>query len=211
MTAYLNREGYTVNRKRVVRLMRLMGLEALYPKPRLSVGNQAHRIYPYLLEGVEIMRPNQVWSSDITYVRMAQGFLYLVAILDWYSRYVLSWRLSNTLDTLFCIEALEEAFLDGKRPEIFNTDQGCQFTSEAFTHILKAQNVRISMDAKGRCFDNIFIERLWRTVKWEEIYLYHYLDGKEAHGNLSAYFPFYNDKRPHQSLNYKTPSEVYWN
>lgn len=211
MTAHLNRMGYTINRKRVVRLMRDMGLEALYPKRRLSVGNKEHRIYPYLLEGVSIVEPNHVWSSDITYIRMTKGFLYLMVILDWYSRYVLSWRLSNTLETRFCLEALDEAFLDGKRPKIFNSDQGCQFTSKSFTDVLTAHRVLISMDAKGRCFDNIFVERLWRTVKWEEVYLHDYLDGKEAYSNLSAYFKFYNENRLHQSLDYKTPSEVYWN
>ena len=211
MTVYLTRKGYSVNRKRVIRLMRIMGIEALYPKPRLSVGNQTHHIYPYLLNGVTVTRPNQVWSTDITYIRMAHGFLYLVAILDWFSRYVISWRLSNTLDAFFCIEALNEAFLDGKRPEIFNSDQGVQFTSEAFTNILKMHNVLISMDAKGRCFDNIFVERLWRTVKWEEVYLHDYIDGKETKEQLSAYFSFYNIERPHQSLKNKTPSEVYWN
>jgi putative transposase len=199
----------TINRKRVQRLMRLMGIAAIYPKPRLSRPDEQHEVYPYLLRNVLIVRPDQVWSTDITYLPMARGFLYLVAIIDWFSRYVLSWRLSNTLDTTFCIEALDEALSGYRRPEIFNTDQGSQFTSKAFTGRLKAHNITISMDGRGRCFDNIFIERLWWSVKHEEVYLHAYEDGFEAHHRLGWYFPFYNTQRPHQSLNYRTPSEVY--
>ena len=173
MTAWLRSQDYPVNHKRVERLMRLMGIEAIYPKPRLSQGCPAHRVYPYLLRGVEVKRVNQVWSTDITYLRLRQGFLYLVAILDWFSRYVLSWRLSNSLDTSFCLEALDEALSRG-RPEIFNSDQGSQFTSREFTGRLEAAGISISMDGRGRAFDNIFIERLWRTVKYEEVYLKDY-------------------------------------
>jgi putative transposase len=209
MTAHLGRQGHPVNVKRVRRLMRLMGLEAIYPKKRLSLSGEGHKRYPYLLCGVEIVRPDQVWSADITYVRLRGGFVYLVAILDWYSRYVLAWALSASLDGAFCVWALEEA-LRAARPEIFNTDQGVQFTSEAFTGVLEAQGVAISMDGRGRVFDNIFSERLWRTVKYEEVYLKDYADPGEARAGLGAYFRFYNEGRPHQALGYRTPAEVYY-
>ena len=208
MTAHLVREGQTVNVKRVRRLMRWMGLEAIYPRKRLSVPGEGHKRYPYLLRGVEIVRPDQVWSADITYIRLRRGFLYLAAILDWYSRHVLSWTLSSSLDAAFCVWALEEALSRG-RPEIFNTDQGVQFTSEGFTGILESRGIAISMDGRGRVFDNIFSERLWRTVKYEEVYLKDYADPREAREGLRAYFRFYNEQRPHQALDYRTPAEVY--
>ena len=198
-TVWLRKQGYCVNRKRVRRLMRIMGLKAIYRHPRTSKATPGHKIYPYLLEGMEITRPNQVWAADITYIPMARGFLYLIAIMDWYSRYVLAWRLSNTLDTGFCLEALKEA-LRGGRPDIFNTDQGSQFTSEAFTGLLKQQDIQISMDGKGRYRDNIFVERLWRTVKYEEVYLKAYQDGRDARIGIREYFRFYNTERPHQAL-----------
>ncbi len=204
MVIYLGSERHFVNRKRVQRLMRLMDIQAIYPKRNLSKKRQDHKIYPYLLKEVKIDRPNFVWSTDITYVPVSQGFLYLVAIIDWYSRYVLSWRLSNTLDVTFCIEALEEA-LDKGCPAIFNTDQGSQFTSKEFTEMLLNREIRISMDGSGRVFDNIFIERLWRTVKYEEIYLKGYESCADAKEGLGYYFPFYNNERYHQSLGYKTP------
>jgi len=188
--------------------MQLMGLKAIYRHPRTSVPTPGHKIYPYLLSGLKITRPNQVWAADITYIPMARGFLYLVAIIDWYSRYVLSWRLSNTLDADFCIEALEEALTKGK-PDILNTDQGSQFTSEAFTGLLKQHGVRISMDGKGSYNDNLFIERLWRSVKYEEVYLKAYQDGRDARTGLGDYFRFYNTDRPHQALGYRTPAEVF--
>lgn len=209
ITAWLNRQGYPVNIKRVKRLMKLMGIMALYPTRDLSRRNERHKIYPYLLEGVNIERPNQVWSTDITYIRLQKGFLYLVAIIDWFSRYILSWRLSNTLDAYFCIETLKEA-LGRERPEIFNTDQGSQFTSKDFTELLFARGIQISMDSKGRAFDNIFIERFWRSVKYEDVYLNNYEDGLAAHSGLRKYFGFYNEERLHQSLSYQTPHEVYW-
>jgi putative transposase len=208
MTVWLQEHGQEVNRKRVQRLMRLMGLEAIYAKPRTSVPGAGHKVYPYLLRGVPITRPNQVWATDITYVGLRHGFLYLAAIIDWYSRYVLAWRLSNSLDSTFCLEALDEA-LTHSRPEIFNTDQGVQFTSTAFTQRLEAVGVAISMDGKGRALDNVFTERLWRTVKYEEIYLKDYTDGADCHAGLEAYFPFYNHERFHQALNYQTPAAVY--
>ena len=208
IAAWLKKQGYRVNRKRVRRLMRLMGLKAIYRRPRTSQPAPGNKIYPYLLSGVEITRPNQVWAADITYIPMARGFLYLVAIIDWYSRYVLAWRLSNTLDAGFCVEALEEALRKG-RPEIFNTDQGAQFTGEAFTGLLEQHGVRISMDGKGRYSDNLFIERLWRTVKYEEVYLKAYDDGRDARIGIGNYFRFYNTERPHQSLGYRTPAEVF--
>jgi putative transposase len=211
ITELLRRKGYEVNRKRIQRLMGTMGIAAIYPKRFLSEGADGNRVYPYLLRDVVVERPDQVWASDITYIRMPQGFFYLMAILDWHSRYVISWRLSNTLDALFCVEALDEAFSVGRCPDIFNTDQGSQFTSEDFTSRLKQRNIQISMDGRGRCFDNIFVERLWRTVKYEEVYLQEYLDGKEAYWRLKDYWAFYNTERPHQSLAYKTPGEVYWN
>ncbi len=208
MVAILERQGYEVNRKRVQRLMDLMGLEAVYPKPRLSQGHPEHKKYPYLLRGVSIDRPDHVWSTDITYIRMDRGFVYLVAVIDWFSRYVLSWQLSNSLDVGFCLEALDRSLRMGQ-PAIFNSDQGCQFTSVDFTDRLKARDILISMDGKGRALDNIFIERLWRSVKYEEVYLKDYQTVKEARDNLSAYFAFYNAERPHQALDYRTPKEVY--
>lgn len=208
LTAWLRSQGHPINHKRVERLLRLMGLEAIYPKPRLSQSCREHRGYPYLLRGVEINRVNQVWSTDITYVRLRQGFLYLVAIMDWFSRYVLAWRLSNSLDMSFCLEALDEALMSG-RPEVFNSDQGSQFTSREFTGRLEAAGVRISMDGRGRAFDNIFIERLWRTVKYEESYLNDYAGVAEADSGISRYWGFYNDERLHQSLAYQTPAAVY--
>jgi len=208
IAAWLKSQGQWVNRKRVRRLMRMMGLKAIYRRPRTSQPAPGHKIYPYLLSGVRITRPNQVWAADITYIPMARGFLYLVAIIDWYSRYVLSWRLSNTLDADFCIEALQEALRKGK-PEIFNTDQGAQFTSEAFTGILEQYGVRISMNGKGRYSDNLFIERLWRTLKYEEVYLKAYQNGRDARVGISDYFRFFNTERPHQALGYRTPAEVF--
>ena len=196
------------NRKRVQRLMRRMGIEAIYPKRRTTWPAVGHKIYPYLLRGVAVTRPNQVWSSDITYLPLRQGFLYLVAVLDWYSRCVLSWRLSNTLTGSFCVEALDAA-LSLVTPEIFNTDQGSQFTAAAFTSRLESRGVAISMDGRGRALDNVFIERLWRSVKYEEVYLKDYADGWEAEENLASYFRFYNHERIHQSLEYRTPAEVY--
>ena len=208
VAAWLKSKGYTVNRKRVRHLMQIMGLRAIYRRPRTSQPAPGHKIYPYLLNGIHITRPNQVWAADITYIPMARGFLYLVAIIDWYSRYVLSWKLSNTLDADFCVEALEEALKKGK-PEIFNTDQGSQFTGEAFTGLLKQHGIRISMDGKGSYNDNLFIERLWRSVKYEEVYLKAYQDGREARTGLGNYFRFYNIERPHQTHGYRTPAEVY--
>ena len=201
-------ETFGVNRKRVQRLMRLMGIEAIYRKRRTTWPAAGHKVYPYLLRDVKIIRPNQVWATDITYIPVNQGFLYLVAIMDWFSRYVLSWRLSNTLDVRFCLEALDEALLE-RRPEIFNSDQGSQFTAAAFTSRLEAQGVAISMDGRGRVIDNIFIERLWRTVKYEEVYLKDYADAWEAEDSLGAYFHFYSHERIHQALDYRTPAEVY--
>jgi putative transposase len=209
MAVWLRAEGATVNRKRVQRLMRAMGLEAIYPKPRTTLPGAGHKIYPYLLRNVAVTRPNQVWSADITYVPLRYGFLYLTAILDWYSRYVLAWRLSNSLDVDFCLEALEEA-LGQARPEIFNSDQGVQFTSREFTGVLESAAVAISMDGRGRALDNVFVERLWRSVKYEEVYLHDYATGVECHAGLSAYLRFYCEERPHQSLDYRTPAEVYW-
>jgi putative transposase len=209
VTAWLNSQGHEVNRKRVQRLMRLMGLEALYPKRRTSQPGAGHKIYPYLLRDLEITRPDQVWSTDITYVPLRRGFMYLVAVLDWYSRYVLSWRLSNSLESCFCLEALEEALAVGQ-PEIFNTDQGSQFTSAAFTGRLESVGVAVSMDGRGRALDNVFIERLWRTVKYEDIYLKDYGGADDLYEGLSGYMEFYDRERPHQSLGYRTPHEVYW-
>ena len=209
MRAHLRREGWSVNPKRVRRLMREMGLSAIYPKPRLSPSNRAHPVYPYLLRGVTMERPDHVWASDITYVRLRGGFAYLTAVMDWYSRYVLSWELSNTLEAAFCVEALERALAVSK-PEIFNTDQGGQYTSEAFAGRLKQAGVKISMDGRGRCYDNIFVERLWRTVKYEEVYLHHYENMEDAWAGLARYFRFYNGERPHQSLGWRTPAEMYF-
>jgi putative transposase len=208
MTAWLNDdEGETVNRKRVRRLMRLMGLEAVYPRPKLSAGN-GHKVYPYLLRGVEVVRPDQVWSTDITYVGLPGGFVYLTAVIDWHSRFVLSWELSNTLDGSFCLEALEAALAKGK-PEVFNTDQGVQFTAQAFTGRLLSAGVKVSMDGVGRCLDNVFVERLWRSVKYEDVYLKRYETVRQLRAGLGAYFGFYNGQRRHQSLGYRTPAEVY--
>ena len=209
MDAWLRAQGYAVNRKRVRRLMRLMGLEAIYPRPRTSVKGAGHKVYPYLLGSVEIIRPNQVWSTDITYIPMRHGFMYLVAVLDWFSRYVVSWRLSNTLESDFCIEALGEALETGV-PEIFNSDQGVQFTSRDFTARLEAAGVAVSMDGRGRVFDNIFVERLWRTVKYEDIYLKDYEVVMELEAGLREYFRFYNEERLHQSLAYRTPKAVHF-
>ena len=208
MAVWLRNQGYGGNRKRVRRLMRIMGLQAIYRRPRTSQPAPSHKIHPYLLNGMNITQPNQVWAADITYIPMARGFLYLVAIIDWYSRYVLSWRLSNTLDADFCVESLEEALRKG-RPDIFNTDQGAQFTGKAFTELLQRHEVRISMDGKGRYSDNLFIERLWRTIKYEEVYLKAYQDGRDARAGIANYFCFYNGERPHQALGYRTPAEVF--
>jgi putative transposase len=208
MAAWLVQQGERVNRKRVQRLMRLMGLEATYPKPRTSAAGRGHRVYPYLLRAVPIERPDQVWSADITYVPMAAGFMYLAATIDWYSRYVIAWRLSNTLDGAFCLDMLEEALARG-RPGVFNTDQGVQFTAEAWTGRLEGAGVQVSMDGRGRCLDNVFVERLWRSVKYEDIYLRCYEAVPGLHGGLRRYFGFYNDERPHQALGYRTPAQVY--
>ena len=203
-------KGLVTNRKKVQRLMRKMGLEAIYPRPNLSKANKEHKKYPYLLRGMEIKRPNQVWASDITYIRIERGFMYLTVVMDWYSRSVLSWRLSNTLDSSFCVQALEEALRHYGIPEIFNTDQGSQYTSEAFTKVLLDNKIKISMDGKGRALDNVFVERLWRSVKYEEVYLKSYLTVQEAKSSLKEYLRFYNQERLHQSLDYLTPMEVYF-
>lgn len=208
MTAWLETQGRGVNEKRVRRLLREMGLEAQYPKPRLSQAKIENRIYPYLLRGVLIERVNQVWSTDITYIRLRQGFVYLVAIMDWHSRYVVSWALSVSMDCSFCVSALDDA-LQVARPEIFNSDQGSQFTSGGFTQKLIEQEIQISMDGRGRAFDNIFVERLWRSVKYEEVYLKDYQNVGQAKEGLRNYFEFYNHERLHQSLGYKTPESVY--
>jgi putative transposase len=208
MTAWLETQGHQVNRKRVSRLMEVMGIEAVYPKPKLSQVGEGHRIYPYLLRGTTVERVNQVWSTDITYIRMAQGFLYLVAVMDWFSRFVLSWSLSLTMEVEFCVEALKRALRRG-RPEIFNSDQGSQFTSEKFTGELAERQIAISMDGRGRCMDNIFVERLWRSLKYEEVYLKDYASVAEARAGISGYFQFYNHQRLHQSLDYQTPAATY--
>ena len=212
MTGWLEELGYRVNHKRVARLMQVMGLQAVLPGPHTSVRHPDHRVYPYLLRDLQIHRPNEVWCSDITYVPLQGGFLYLVAIMDWYSRYVLSWELSSTMETWFCVSALERA-LEMGRPEIFNTDQGSQFTSEEFTGCLKGAGIRISMDGRGRALDNVFIERLWRSVKYEDLYLRDYPDGKAVREGLGRYFRFYNTERLHQGLEDRTPEEVHfgWN
>jgi putative transposase len=209
ITAWLRHQRYKVNRKRIQRLIKLMGIEAIYPKKRLSIPSNEHKKYPYLLRGLLIKEPDQVWSTDITYIRMNKGFLYLVAIMDWYSRYVLSWELSNTLEVRFCLKALEKALTISK-PEIFNSDQGSQFTSREFTGRLEDTGTRISIDGRGRVFDNIFIERLWRTLKYEEVYIHSYETVKEARESLGKYFRFYNTERLHGSLGYRTPKEVYF-
>ncbi len=209
MVVFLKSKGHEVNRKRVQRLMRGMGLAGMAPGPNTSRPHPQNKIYPYLLRGVAVTRPNQVWSTDITYVRLERGFAYLVAIIDWYSRKVLSWRLSNSLDASFCVDCLEEALLHYERPEIFNTDQGVQFTSTVFIDVLKREEIKISMDGRGRALDNIFVERLWRSVKYEDIYLKGYANMGELLIGLSEYFTFYNGERPHQSLSNQTPSRVY--
>jgi putative transposase len=209
LTVWLRRvHGHEVNRKRVRRLMGRMGLEAIYPKPRLSVPGPGHRLFPYLLRGVPIERCDQVWSADITYIPLPNGFMYLAAIIDWYSRYVLAWRLSNTLEGSFCVDLLDEVLRRG-RPEIFNTDQGVQFTAEAFTRRLQAAEVAVSMDGRGRCLDNVFVERLWRSVKYEDVYLRVYETVRDLEQGLTRYFQFYNEERYHQSLAYQTPAAVY--
>jgi putative transposase len=201
--------GYKVNIKRVQRLMRLMDIQALYPKHRTTQPGDGHKIYPYLLKGVDINRANQVWCTDITFIRIQGGFMYLIAVMDWHSRYVLSWELSNSLDRWFCVDALNAALAMGK-PEIFNTDQGCQFTSHEFTQILQSKDIQISMDGKGRWMDNVMIERLWRSLKYEDIYLKHYQRVDELHDGLVRYFDTYNNQRHHQSLEYKTPAQIYF-
>jgi len=208
MTAWLRAQGHMVNRKRVQRLMRMMGIEAIYQRPRTSRPAPEHRIYPYLLRGLRIERVNQVWAADICYIPMARGFVYLVAVMDWVSRYVLAWRLSNLLDASFCVEALEEALGFG-RPEIFNTDQGSQFTGQDFTGVLGAHGISISMDGRGRFADNILVERLWRSLKYEEVYLKAYESVAEARAGIAAYFEFYNHQRLHQALGYRTPRRVF--
>jgi putative transposase len=206
---YLKRLGHKVNRKCVQRLMRKMGIESVAPKPNTSLRNKAHKVYPYLLRGMTINETNQVWCTDITYIRLQGGFVYLVAIMDWHSRKVLSWEVSNTMDVSFCVSALERAIRLYGKPDIFNTDQGSQFTSEAFTGVLKQNDIKISMDGKGRWMDNVFIERLWRSVKYEDIYLKEYGSVAELRRGLNHYFHYYNDQRTHQSLDNLTPAEVY--
>lgn len=209
MTRWLRRQGYEVNRKRVQRLMRQMGVEAIYRKPNLSRAQPGHRIYPYLLRELPVTRPNQVWATDITYVPVQGGYAYLCAVMDWHSRCVLAWELSNTLDAGFCVRAVQRAIAAHGTPEIFNSDQGCQFTSTEFTGLLLARGVKLSMDGKGRCLDNVFVERLWRTVKYEEVYLKSYVSLVDAHAQLGRFFRFYNERRPHSSLDDATPAEVY--
>lgn len=208
MTVYLQKQGYQVNHKRVYRLMKKMGIQAIYPQKRSKNEQHEHKIYPYLVKDVEIIQPNQVWSTDITYIPMQQGFMYLTAVIDWYSRYVLAWQLSNSLDGHFCQVALHQALSQG-RPDIFNTDQGVQFTADEFTAILRRANIQISMDGRGRALDNIFIERLWRSVKYEDIYLHDYATVPDLTAGLHRYFTFYNYDRPHQSLGYHVPAEVH--
>jgi len=209
MLIELKKSGLLINRKRISRLMKQMGVEAMYQKPNLSKANKVHKKYPYLLRNFTPSAPNQVWSVDITYIPLKTGFLYLVAIIDWYSRYIISWRISNTLDSRFCLEALKEA-LQSESPEIFNSDQGVQFTSEIFTSVLEKKGVKISMDGKGRAIDNIFIERFWRSLKYEDIYIKRYENGKEASTGIASYIAFYNSRRPHQSLRYRTPLEMHF-
>ena len=208
MTDYLHKQGYQINHKRVQRLMQKMGIQAIYPQPRPKQQRQQHKIYPYLLNEVDIVQPNQVWSTDITYLPLQNGFMYLVAVIDWYSRYILAWELSNTLDGHFCQVALQQALAQGQ-PQIFNTDQGVQFTATAFTTILEQAHIQISMDGWGRALDNIFIERFWRTLKYEDIYLHNYPSVPDLWAGLQRYFTFYNLERPHQSLDYRTPAEVH--
>jgi len=208
MTAWLNRHGEAVNRKRVQRLLRIMGLEAIYPKPKLSASGMGHRVYPYLLRGLTIDRPGQVWSADITYVPLPGGFMYLAATIDWYSRLVVAWRLSNTLDGSFCQDMLEAALATGT-PAVFNTDQGVQFTARAFTARVERAGAQVSMDGRGRCLDTVFVERLWRSVKYEDVYLRGYESVPDLERGLAAYFRFYNHERLHQSLGYRTPADVH--
>ena len=210
MRNHLRRLGYKVNRKRVQRLMRIMGLEAIYPKPKTSRPHPGHKVYPYLLRSVTIDRPNQVWAADITYIPMSHGFMYLVAVMDWHSRKVLSWRLSNTLEADFCVEAVEDAIGQYGTPEVFNTDQGAQFTSQAFTNLLKDHDIKISMDGRGRVQDNIFIERLWWTLKYQYLYLWSFDNGSQLRQGLDRWFHFYNQERSHQALDNLTPDEVYY-
>ncbi len=210
MRNHLRRLGYKINRKRVQRLMRKMGIEAIYPRPKTSKAHPEHRIYPYLLKGVEINEPNMVWAADITYIPMRRGFMYLVAVMDWYSRKVLSWRVSNTLDADFCVSAIEEAISRYGVPEIFNTDQGAQFTGSKFIKVLKSNNIRISMDGRGRAYDNIFVERLWWTVKYHYVYLHEFESGLDLRKGLKGFFQLYNKERPHQTFDIKTPDEVYY-
>jgi putative transposase len=210
MRNHLQRLGYRINRKKIQRLMRLMGIEAVYPKPKTSRPHPQHKVYPYLLRGLSIDRPNQVWAADITYIPMRRGHMYLVAVMDWHSRKVLSWRISNTLDAEFCVEALVEALSRFGRPEIFNTDQGAQFTATAFTEVLKSHQVQISMDGRGRVQDNIFIERLWWSFKYQYLYLWSFDDGAALRKGFDQWFSFYNSERSHQSLDNKTPDEVYF-
>ena len=210
MKRYLRRQGHMVNRKRVQRLMRLMGLVSVAPHKRTTVPAPGHKIYPYLLRGLDIHRPNQVWCSDITYIRLKRGFVFLTAVMDWHSRYVLSWEVSVTMDEGFCVSALERALRRHPHPEIFNTDQGAQYTGSAFTGVLKEHEIKISMDGKGRAMDNIMVERLWRTVKYDDIYLKDYETVEDLVAGLRSYFSYYNHERPHQSLGDKTPAEVYW-
>ena len=209
MVVFLRGIGHVVNRKRVQHLMRAMGLAGMAPGPNTSRAHPRHKVYPYLLRGVPVVRPNQVWSTDITYIRLAKGFAYLVAIIDWYSRKVLAWRISNSMDASFCVDCLEDALRHHGRPEVFNSDQGSQFTSAAFTDVLKREGVTISMDGRGRALDNIFVERLWRNVKYEDVYLKGYANMAELTVGLAQYFAFYNAKRPHQSLGYQAPDQVY--
>lgn len=209
MAVFLRKQGYAVNRKRVQRLMRKMCLAGMAPGPNTSSMHPEHKVYPYLLRGVKVIRPNQVWSTDITYIRLNKGFAYLVAVMDWYSRRVLSWRISNSMDASFCVDCLEDAIRLHSKPEIFNTDQGSQFTSDAFTGVLQREEIAISMDGRGRALDNIFVERLWRNVKYEDVYLKGYGTIPELFLGLTKYFAFYNLERPHQSLGYCTPDTVY--
>ncbi len=209
MVVYLRSMGHNINRKRVQRLMGILGLAGMAPGPSTSRSHPAHAVYPYLLRGLAVVKPNQVWSTDITYIRLAHGFVYLVAIIDWYSRKVLAWQVSNTLDGSFCIECLESALQKYGTPEIFNTDQGCQFTATAFTDLLKEHGIQISMDGRGRALDNIFVERLWRSLKYEDVYLKCYANVPGLMLGLSQYFLFYNTERSHQALGYRTPDEVY--
>ena len=209
MVVFLRAAGHVVNRKRVQRLMRSMGLAGMAPGPNTSRAHPEHKVYPYLLRGVPVTRPNQVWSTDLTYIRLTRGFAYLVAVIDWYSRKVLSWRLSNSMDASFCVDCLEDALREHGKPEVFNSDQGSQFTSKSFTDVLKREGVDISMDGRGRALDNIFVERLWRNVKYEDVYLKGYANMAELMVGLAQYFVFYNVQRPHQSLGYETPASVY--